>query len=89
MLVSVPILPGTNHQQRKKTMKPFTYTNHATFTIEREPRTHAYLRPFQYHDACRMRLWRKTRAYQTGAWVMMWVGMVVVGLCFFCSSSIS
>lgn len=47
-----------------------------------EFRSHDYLRPFQYYDAARMRLWRETRALQTAAWVVMWVGVIVVGLCY-------
>lgn len=41
-----------------------------------------YLEPFREEDSTRMRAWRETRAYQTGAWVMMWVGVAVVGLCY-------
>lgn len=43
-----------------------------------EQRTHAYLRPFQYYDACRMRLWRETRATTT----TLWVGVIGTAVLF-------
>lgn len=43
-----------------------------------EQRTHAYLR----YDAARMRAWRKTRALQTGAWVVTWVEVIGTAVLF-------